>query len=414
VVSPARIDALTALASGEHPGVPLDSLLSVSLDDDSAMLEHDVALRLQRRGLLIALRSAERFKNKSEEEVAQMRDQVLAIELERKVLALPIEVRSRLVELDAADAEPVPAAKRPAPVEPKAGATKPERAAHAAPTPVEAAPAEAEAPPPAPGATNAGSSLPGWVNFLLWLFGTWLAARLVKLALRWLGQRIPERREQLEQLAGSSRFLVFVLGATAALTLSFPLSDEVRTVFLGALALVLALACKDFAASVLAGLLLVLQRPFKAGDTVEFGGVRGKVLEIGLSSVRVLTSQKRVVTIPNNEFLTKFVTATQPSAAATPLQIDFFIDPNQDIPAAKKIVEDAIQNTRCIDAPKTRVILVNQVPLDRTVAVRLRTRVFVMGSQPEQEIESELTERVLESFRTTGIRTPAAQLAAAQ
>src|SRR5690606_37532605 len=101
VATAARIDALQALASGEHPGVPIDSVLNVSLDDDSSMIERDKELRLLRRQVTIALRSAERFNNKTEEERAEMRDQLLAMDLERKVLALPAEVRARLIEVDA-------------------------------------------------------------------------------------------------------------------------------------------------------------------------------------------------------------------------------------------------------------------------------------------------------------------------
>ena len=49
VADPARIEGLQAVASGAHPGVPLESLLRVSLDDDSSLNERDRELRLERR-----------------------------------------------------------------------------------------------------------------------------------------------------------------------------------------------------------------------------------------------------------------------------------------------------------------------------------------------------------------------------
>jgi small-conductance mechanosensitive channel len=419
-ITAARIEGLQTLASGEHPGVPLDTLLNVSLDDDSSMMERDRSVRLARRKVLIAARQAERFENKTPEELALMRDQILAMDLERKVLALPIEVRSRLVDLDAEVAEKraaggatdSPAAAVPAPnaASHKAEHAEPGISSRAAPR-TASTPTVSEPTDSAPAATS--TRFTGWLALAAILFGSFLTARLLGLAFGWIGRRIPERRGQLDQLANIGRFLIIGLGLTAAVTVPFPLSHEVSLVVLATLALTLAFALRDFAASVLAGLIVVLQRPFRVGDRVEFGGVHGKVTEIGLLSIRLLTSQHRMITIPNNSFLTKLVSSAPPSAAVTPLQVDFYIDPNQDIASAKRIVEEALQNTRGADVPKPRVILVNQVLIDRMVTVRLRTRVFVMGAQPEQEIESELTERVLEGFRTSGIRMPAAHPSAA-
>ncbi len=96
----ARIEALEALASGALPKVPIAEVLEVSLDDDSSMVQRDNALRLERRNTLIAVRQARRLKTKTDEELALMEEQILLMDLERKVLALPIEVRERLVMLD--------------------------------------------------------------------------------------------------------------------------------------------------------------------------------------------------------------------------------------------------------------------------------------------------------------------------
>ncbi len=109
----ARIEALEKLASGALPEPSLDSLLTVSLDDDSSMIERDKDARVEQRRLVVALNQAERLQNRSEAELQQMRDQMLALELERKVLALPIEVRERLVQESANQGAPTEVVQEP-------------------------------------------------------------------------------------------------------------------------------------------------------------------------------------------------------------------------------------------------------------------------------------------------------------
>lgn len=416
-----RIEALQKLASGEHPGVPLSTLLNVSLDDDSSMMERDRAVRLARRKVLIASRVGERFKNRSEEEMARMRDQILAMDLERKVLALPIEVRSRLVDLDAQGGEPEAetgqTTREPGETAPQVEHKKPVGPTKSA-VQIEAtrgAPKAALSPERASVEELARLKITwrNWLTFFGVLLGTWVVARLAWLGLSRLARRIPARRAQLEQLAAFIALPIHGLGLLTALIIAFPLSPEVMFVLFGTLALALAFATKDLTASVLAGFVVILKRPFQVGDRIAIGDVQGKVTEVGLSATRLLTAQNRVVTMPNNVLLTNMVSAQQPSTAMTPMHLDFFIDPSQDIAAAKRLMDEAIQATRSVETPKGQPILVKQVLTDRGLTVRLRTKIFLMGAQPQEELESELTERVLEAFRTSGIRATQGQAASA-
>lgn len=389
-----RLEALEKLATGVLPAIPLDSLLGVSLDDDSSMIERDAEARFERRRLTIALNQAERLQNKSAAELQQLRDQITALELERKVLSLPIEVRERLVEENYRQpSAPVQQAQPPVPVVPD----KPVVATQ----PV----ANADEPPPAKSAARPTAEVPdrpwlsGWLLFAALLVATFILARVVGAAIRAVqsGGSEDERRAQIATFA---QLGICIAGFVAALMLSFRLPPEIFTLVLGTLALIAVLAGKDVAASLLGGLILLLEPPFRIGHRVEIGGVEGRVTEMGLLSVRVLGPQQRSIRIPNSEFLTKHVSAAAPSGILTPLQVDFYIHPQDDIAHAKGIINEVIQRTRGADASKARGgILVTQIPLNGVVMVRLRAKVFVTGTHPEQEIASELSERVLARLR---------------
>ena len=69
--------------------------------------------------------------------------------------------------------------------------------------------------------------------------------------------------------------------------LSLRLSEQTLALIGGALAFALGFAAKDLVASLVAGFMIMADRPFQVGDRVNFGGAYGDVTAIGLRSVRI-------------------------------------------------------------------------------------------------------------------------------
>jgi small-conductance mechanosensitive channel len=164
---------------------------------------------------------------------------------------------------------------------------------------------------------------------------------------------------------------------------------------------------KDLAASVLAGFIIIVDRPFQVGDRVSFGGVYGEITAIGLRSVRLTTLDDNVVTIPNNKFLTDVVSSGNWGALEMLIQLDFFIGTDQDIVLAKRLVEESITSSRYVYNRKPWVVLVSQVAVENCFAVRLRAKAYVLDVQYEKAFETDVTTRTLESFALHGIQPPA-------
>ena len=86
-----------------------------------------------------------------------------------------------------------------------------------------------------------------------------------------------------------------------------PPHPEVALAIGGTAAVSLGFALKDLLSSIVAGLIILVDRPFQVGDRVTFDGWYGEITHIGLRSVRLLTLDDTQVTIPNNKFLTDLV-----------------------------------------------------------------------------------------------------------
>lgn len=248
-----------------------------------------------------------------------------------------------------------------------------------------------------------GGLLPGAIVLIV----TWVVAHFVSSSTERLGRRFTERRLILQQVGTITRFLVYFSGIGIASMLAFRLSQEMLIAVGGTIAVAVGIAFKDLAASVIAGLLIIMDRPFQVGDRVTISGVYGEVTKIGLRSVRLVTLDDSMVTIPNNKLLTDIVTSGNAGALDMQIVLDFHIGLDQDIEAAKEIVRDSITSSRYTYLGKPWTVLVNTVIQENYFAVRVRGKAYVLDVQYEKAYESDVTERVLHGFREQAISPPA-------
>jgi small-conductance mechanosensitive channel len=247
----------------------------------------------------------------------------------------------------------------------------------------------------------------GLVPALLVLVGTWFLVRLLTGVFTRLGNRFTHRRLILNQIATLTRFVIYLAGIALAIGLAVNLSKEIVLALTGTAAVTIGFALKDLAASVLAGIIVIVDRPFQVGDRVNFGGVYGEISSIGLRSVRLVTLDDNVVTIPNNKFLTDIVSSGNWGALDMLIQMDFYVGVDQDVTLAKRLVEESLVSNRYVYLGKPWVVLVNQLIQGDYFVVRLRAKAYVLDVQYEKAFETDVTERVLESFRQHRIGPPA-------
>jgi small-conductance mechanosensitive channel len=248
----------------------------------------------------------------------------------------------------------------------------------------------------------------GIVPAVLVLVMAWVVVRVVVPPLDRLGKRFTEWRLTLHQTRTIFRLLVFLLAFLVAGTFLFNLSQEALLALGGVVAVAVGIALKDLTASVIAGITILVDKPFQVGDRISFSGVYGEVVEIGLRSVRLVTLDDNLVTIPNNKFLTDVVSSGNAGALDMLVQIDFLIGADQDLPRAKRLVGEALVSSRFAYLRKPWAVMVSQVTVDGgLVALRLRAKVYVLDVRYEKALETDVTERVMEAFAAAGIRPPA-------
>jgi small conductance mechanosensitive channel len=100
-------------------------------------------------------------------------------------------------------------------------------------------------------------------------------------------------------LSNMARYVVLIAGGVAILgTLGIETASFAAV--LAAVGFAIGMAMSGMLGNIAAGIMLLLFRPFKVGDVVDAGGVKGKVFEIGLFTTVFDTPDNRRIIVPNN------------------------------------------------------------------------------------------------------------------
>ena len=242
---------------------------------------------------------------------------------------------------------------------------------------------------------------------ILILLVTFLTVRLLNRMLHRIGERFGDRRLFIQQVGSFIRFTIYLIGGLGSLATVVTLTREVLLAVGGTLAVAIGFSIRDIASSVIAGLVILVDKPFQVGDRVQFGEHYGEIQSIGLRSVRLMTLDDSMVTIPNSKFLTESVASGNAGKVEMMLQFDYYVGVDQNIARAKRIVQEALTTSRYVHLQKPWAVLVNEVILDSYFAVRLRAKAYVLDVHFEKQFETDVTERVLSGFREAAIQPPA-------
>jgi small-conductance mechanosensitive channel len=198
---------------------------------------------------------------------------------------------------------------------------------------------------------------------------------LVAKAVRSLTRRNAKRRGEHQTLELAVGRLVqagiVALGVLVAATAAFPgftPASLVSALGLGGVAI--GFAFKDIFQNFLAGILILVTKPFRVGDQIIFGPYEGTVQDIETRATFIKTYDGRRVIIPNGELYTQTVTVNT-AFPQRRWQYDIGIGYGDDIDEAREIILRVLQEAEDVAPdPKADVIVVDLA--ESTVNLRAR------------------------------------------
>ncbi|MGI9200739.1 MAG: mechanosensitive ion channel family protein, partial [Woeseiaceae bacterium] len=248
----------------------------------------------------------------------------------------------------------------------------------------------------------------GIVRAAVIIFLAWLLLRFVDRIVANLGESIAEHRLTFQRLNAFFHFFVYLMTVVIIVFVSFDIRPEVIALFGGAAVVAVGFATRDLLASLVAGVLIIFDRPFQLGDRVTFGGEYGDVISIGLRSVKLRTLDDCTVTIPNNLFLSEVTSSGNSGHLEMQTVVDFYIGLDQDVHRARELVREAAATSRYIYLPNPISVLAWQEPLDGCIAMKVRLKAYVLDTKYEKDFQTDIMLRAHRSFGEHDILPPAA------
>jgi len=171
---------------------------------------------------------------------------------------------------------------------------------------------------------------------------------------------------------------------------------------LGIVGITIGFAARDAFSNLISGVLIYLDRPFVIGDLVEIGEYYGEVNQITLRSTRIVTSDGKMLAVPNTEMINKTVTSYT-NFPHLRLDIQATVGVEEDINKVRQVLLDVIEgDPDFMDQPPARVI-VTQLN-DYNVAVELQA--WIGNERVHISKRSELREKVFLALTEAQIEMP--------
>ena len=245
-------------------------------------------------------------------------------------------------------------------------------------------------------------------TFLLALsiLGLWLFARALQYTLEKLASYIPSKRFLVLQTSTFSSFVIYLGGTIILFIMIIDPPKEVVLAAAGSLAVAIGFALKDIALSIIAGIVLIFDTPFKTGDRVYFDGSYGDILTIGLRSVKLRTLDDNIVTIPNSRFISDTVASSNYGALDMMVVSSFHIGLNNNIEKVKDIIREVIVTSRFSFLKKDVSFAVNEVILHDKVVLKIDAKAYVIDTRYEKAFQSDVISTANQLFLEQSIVRP--------
>ncbi len=139
--------------------------------------------------------------------------------------------------------------------------------------------------------------------FLIGIFGI-LAA--------WLAQKIVFRvlfrvHAQIQTFASRFTFIGIIIASLLWILSVFNVNPATLATLIGSLGLALSLSAQDLFKNLVAGIYLLIERPFFVGDEITIGAFSGRVEVVDIRTISLRTEDDQLVIVPNTMVLSQIV-----------------------------------------------------------------------------------------------------------
>ncbi len=221
---------------------------------------------------------------------------------------------------------------------------------------------------------------------------TWLFVHLLRLGAERLQQKFGRHRLFIASVFPVLRLLIWIGAVVFIIFAVFNPPMNTLVAISATAGLALGLGAQDLIKNVIAGILILFDRPFRVGDMIQVGEHYGEVTNIGLRSIRVQTFGDSTVTLPNALVLGQAVSNSNSGALDEMVEVHFTLPTQLDLGLVRGMAHESASSSPYVYLKKPIRVLIED-HFDRTFLTRLTIKAYVLDVRFERLLASDITQR---------------------
>jgi MscS family membrane protein len=178
---------------------------------------------------------------------------------------------------------------------------------------------------------------------------------------------------------------------------------------MGIAGIAVSLAAKDSVSSIIAGILLAVSKPFVPGDRIEIWNpppnqsTWGDVVEVGLRSTKVRTTDSITIIIPNSQLMNRDIINYTEGSPTMRLRVPISVSYRSDLESVEKVLialAGGIEGVLQDPAPR---VLVDQFG---DSSINMELRVWIDNAKRRTTIIDQINRRIKVEFEKSSIEIP--------
>lgn len=230
---------------------------------------------------------------------------------------------------------------------------------------------------------------------------TFAVIKMSQRALPWLANRLHGRlRHVLLASVPLLRLALILVALLLALPVIIEPSLQNMVAVLGAAGLAIGFALKDYASSLIAGVVSAFEQPYRPGDWIEIDGYYGEVAHVGMRTVALVTCDDDYIMVPHLKLWSSAVRNANNGSPTLQCTASFHVHPEHDAARARSTLEDVALSSPYLSFKEPVVVAVSE----ETWGTKYIIRAYPVDPRQQFRFVTDLTVRGREALACMGAR----------
>lgn len=229
-----------------------------------------------------------------------------------------------------------------------------------------------------------------FMRLILIAIVSWSLLKFVQWFFPWLAERSPSRfRLYLTPVVPLLQLAIIGGSIASIIPLIIEPTPEKLLLMFGVVTISLGFAFREYASSLIAGVVTIIERPYRVGDWVTIGDAYGEVIKVGFRAVELRTPDDSVVSIPHKRLWDTTIYNDNKGNREHMCVADFYLHPEHDAESVQRRLRRVALTSPYLHIDRPILVVVHEKPW----GTHYRLKAYPIDGREQFSFISDLTVR---------------------